>query len=297
MPRIARRDLLVGAARATGRRWRTYAILTAVAVVGILVALFVPFISPRQGYASLVLAVLATLLVISMVSLENPATDDEVADGWTLSPLRKARGWWVVDKLPFERDDVDHVVVAPAGILAVESRYHPTARTPERLASELRSAERSSHKVRLLLRAERMRNIAPVVPVLIVWGPGAPELADGYEVRDGVHMVDGSRPQRWMHLFAASGLSLGLRRDLAARFERFANRTAGIDARVMGSLRAEMWRELKTAIHEERVHRAARHPFQIKNLTPSLAPKSLVVPTGDPVAAGTNQAQHSVLSA
>jgi hypothetical protein len=100
-----------------------------------------------------------------------------------------------------------------------------------------------------------------------------------------------------MHLFAAPRLSLSLRRDLHARFEQFANRTAGVDARVMLSLRAEMWGELKTAVNEERAQRAARHPNQFKNLPASLAPRSSGVPTGDKVAAGTSKAQHSVLSA
>jgi hypothetical protein len=279
MPKITRREVLVGVARATGHRWRSYFVLAAVAVAGILTALFVPFVQFREGYAGLALAVLAPLVVISLIGQNNPAADDAVADAWSLAPLRKTRGWWVVDNLPFDRDDVDHVVVAPAAILAVESHYHPTTASAERLARELHSADRAAHKVRLLLRAERMRNVATVVPVLIVWGPGAPELPEGHEVRGGVHLVDGSHPQRWMHLFAAPRLSLTLRRELHARFEQFANRTAGIDARVMVSLRTEMWRELKTAISEERAHRAARHLH---------VPKIRTTVHGSQVAGGAN---------
>lgn len=297
MPKIVQREALVGVARATGRRWRTYFVLAASVVIAAIAILFVPFASLRQGYSGLVLAVIALLVIISLVSLESPAADPEVADGWSLAPLRKARGWWVIDKLPFDRDDVDHVVVAPAGVLAVETRYHPSTASAdptaaeERLQRELRSAERSAHKVRLLMRAEQLRNAAPVVPVLIVWGPSAPTLPDGHELRNGVHLVDGAHPQRWMHLFAAPRVSLGLRRDLQARFEQFASRTAGIDARVMLSLRAEMWRELKTAIADERAQRASRTVNRSTRTMP--APGLLAVPAGDPVAAGSAQAQRT----
>jgi hypothetical protein len=106
------------------------------------------------------------------------------------------------------------------------------------LIRDLAAAERSANKVRLLLRAEQLRDAAEVVPVLIVWGPGAPELAQGHELREGVHVVDGAHPERWRDLFNVPRLSPGMRRELHLRFEQFVLDRSTYDARVLPSLRA-----------------------------------------------------------
>jgi hypothetical protein len=48
------------------------------------------------------------------------------AEGWTSKDLRKGlgRGWYVVDGISFgERGDVDHVVIGPAGVFVIETKY------------------------------------------------------------------------------------------------------------------------------------------------------------------------------
>ncbi len=282
----------INAARGAARRWRTYLVLAAIAVA---VIAAVPAIALQQGYTGLVLGVLAMLVVVSLVAQDNPATDPAAAERWSLAPLRKVRGWSVTDNLPFERDDVDHVVVTPAAVLAVETRYHATSASDDRLRRDLASAERAAHKVRLFLRAEHLRDVAVVVPVLIVWGPGAPELTDGHRLYDGIHLVDGSHPERWMHLFSAPKMSTATRRDLHERFQRFAADRAGYDARVLPSLRAEVWRELRTGIANERAQRAGRQrPGLVRatNPNPVPAPASVGVPSTAAVAAGTAQAKR-----
>jgi hypothetical protein len=281
----------INAARGAARRWRTYLVLGAV-VIAVIAA--VPAVALQQGYTGLVLGVLAMLVVISLVAQGNPATDPAVAERWSLAPLRKVRGWSVTDNLPFERDDIDHVVVTPAAVLAVETRYHATPAAADRLRRDLASAERAAHKVRLFLRAERLRDAAVVVPVLIVWGPGAPDLADGHRSYDGVHLVDGSHPERWMDLFSATKLTTATRRDLHARFQRFAADRAGYDARVLPSLRAEVWRELRSGIATERAQRASRHAgARTLTLSPVPAPAAVGVPSTAAVVAGTTQAKRS----
>jgi hypothetical protein len=282
----------INAARGAARRWRTYVVLAAVAVAVIAV---LPTLALRQGYTGLILGVLAMLVVISLVAQGNPATDPAVAERWSRAPLRKVRGWSVTDNLPFERDDVDHVVVTPAAVLAVETRYHATPATADRLRRDLASAERAAHKVRLFLRAEHLRDVAVVVPVLIVWGPGAPDLAEGQRSYDAVHLVDGSHPERWMGLFSAAKLSTATRRDLHGRFQRFAADRAGYDARVLPSLRAEVWRELRSGIADERAQRTSRRrPVGVRavTLSPVPAPASVGVPSTAAVAAGTTQTKR-----
>ena len=253
----AKRATLVHAARAAGRRWRTYLIAALALAVVVIGAALVPVASVPQRCIGVLLGVAAVLLVLTLAGQCNPTSQQSAIEAWSLAPLRRARGWTVIDKLPFDRKDVAHVVITPAAVLAVECRYHPAsaATDPQRLGRELQSAERAAQKLRLLLRIEGLRHVASVVPVLIVWGPGAPALTGGHEVRGDVHLVDGAQPRLWMPMFNQSRLSMGLRRDLHHRFAQLATRTPESDERVMKSLRVEMWQELKSAILEERAQR------------------------------------------
>jgi hypothetical protein len=286
-PRLA----CVSAARAMARSWRTYLVIAAVilALVGVL-----PALALQRGYSGLIAGAIAVLVVVSLVTQDHPATDPTVEQRWGLAPFRKMRGWSVTDKLPFERDDVDHAVVTPSAVLAVESRYHGSAASPERLIRDLAAAERSANKVRLLLRAEQLRDAAEVVPVLIVWGPGAPELAQGHELREGVHVVDGAHPERWRDLFNVPRLSPGMRRELHLRFEQFVLDRSTYDARVLPSLRAEVWREFCAGIADERAERATRRRPGLlpTNLTAVPAPAVVGVPTTTAVAAGATQVRR-----
>jgi Nuclease-related domain len=252
------------AARAAGRRWRSYLALLAVTLSAVAIIATVPHIPLRQGYTGIVLGAIAMLVSISLVGLQNPAVDGRFAEQWSLDGLRKVRGWHVTDNVPFEREDVDHVVVAPSAVLAVETKYHSRAYpgTPaetERHQRDLNSADRAAHKIRLLLRAEKLRDAADVVPVLIVWGPGAPRLPDGHRLENGVRLVDGDHPELWMHLFNAPLLAPDTRRDLHARFQKFGAKRSRHDAQVLPSLRGEMWREFRGGIAHERSQRADRH--------------------------------------
>jgi hypothetical protein len=296
----ARRLAWTSAARAAGLRWRSYLGLIGVTVGALAAIAAVPHIPLRQGYAGIVLGAIAMLVAISMVGLNNPAMDGRLAEQWSLDGLRKLRGWHVTDNIPFEREDVDHVVVAPSAVLAVETKYHSRAypgtnADSERHQRDLNAAERAAQKIRLLMRAEQMRDAAVVVPVLIVWGPGAPELPEGHRLEDGVHLVDGNHPELWMHLFNAPRLAPSLRRDLHARFQKFVTKRSQHDARVLPSLRLEMWREFRGGIASERSQRSDRHrrSRQLRrrhDVNRLATPVAAVVPTAAPVVAGATQA-------
>jgi hypothetical protein len=261
-PHARRLAYLEGALRA-GRRWRTYLTLGCVAVAAVVAILAFPGLPLRQAGVGLVLGGIGALVILSMVGTNNPALDGRFAEQWSLDGLRKVRGWGVIDNLPFEREDVDHVVVAPSAVLAVERKYHPRAvagGTVEttRHRRDLDAAERAAHKVRLFLRAEKLRDAA-VVPVLIVSGPGAPQLPAGHRVEDGVHVIDGDHPELWMELFSTPRLAPAVRHDLYTRFTRYAATQATHDAQVLPNLRSELWQEFLGGIAHERATREARH--------------------------------------
>jgi hypothetical protein len=104
-----------------------------------------------------------------------------VAEAWTADALaRLGPHWRRVHALPIGKVyDIDHVLVGPPGVFAVETKF--TAMTwdfrPDRLgpmeAHALEGAARSAIKVRNILH-EASRPV--VTPLLVVWGPGAAKL-------------------------------------------------------------------------------------------------------------------------
>jgi hypothetical protein len=119
---------------------------------------------------------------------------------------RRARraGWQIVDQVAFDAafGDVDHVAAGPAGVLAIESKWTNTPwrvadgdlRTPGR--DPLQQARQGARKSRLLLRSYGVETT--VVPVVIVWGPGA--LGDaGWAARwfGTVLVLRGARASEW----------------------------------------------------------------------------------------------------
>jgi hypothetical protein len=120
-----------------------------------------------------------------------------------VSALKRLRGWHVVDHIAADAADVDHVVVAPAAVLAIVTEKHAGDHEP---AHDLHVAERAAAQVREFLRT-RSAGDAVVVPVVWVTGPDAPDLAGGHRLVSGVHIVDGDDPGAWLHVFRDARLA------------------------------------------------------------------------------------------
>jgi hypothetical protein len=103
-----------------------------------------------------------------------------------------------------------------------------------------------------------MAELAEVVPVLIVWGRGRPDLPQGHR-RDGeVHVLDGDHPELWAHLFAAPVLTSEVRGSIHRRLQDYVAVRQGYDLKRLPRLRSEM----RTAFHDglvvEQQRRASR---------------------------------------
>lgn len=290
-----RRVACARAARAAGRRWRGYLAILATAAAVVVAISTVPELPLHHNYLGVVLGAIAMMAAISLVGLPSPARDGRFAEQWSFLGVRRVRGWYVTDEIAFDREAVDHVIVAPAAVLAVTTRFCARAAAGDDQARaqhkrDLHSASRAAQKVRLLMRAEQLRDAAPVLPVLVLWGPGAPALPEGSRIEDGVHLIDGDHPELWMHLFNAPDLAPALRRDLYLRFARIAGRRAAAPA--LPPLRRELWREFRGGMSDERSQRAERprhglRPRAHMNLAPAPGPAG--VPPARPVAAGVTQ--------
>jgi len=110
----------------------------------------------------------------------------------------------VVSNLPFACSDVDHVVLAPAGVLAVEvKQIHGLRRgvSDARWAGMLEQARTGARRTTALLRQHGLDLQA--WPVLVVAGAGAPELPGGRQVIDGVTVVMWRDSDSWRPRLAA----------------------------------------------------------------------------------------------
>jgi hypothetical protein len=130
------------------------------------------------------------------------------AERWTSSELRRKRrsGWRVVDSIPFEGFDVDHVLVGPGGVYAVETKFTTVSwhQMADRLVvpfgDPLGQAAYGARKVRLLLKSRNLD--VPVTPVLLAWGKGARNLEVGSI--DGVIVLPGGGLRDWISTTACA---------------------------------------------------------------------------------------------
>jgi hypothetical protein len=158
------------------------------------------------GYAGALLAIVAVLIAARLVlSPRRPGSLQQSLAGLS--------GWHVADQVRLADQTLDHVVVAPAALLAVTEASHAPA------SADLHGAERAAHRLRQFARAEGVAE-AVVVPVLRVSGPEAP--AGGHHIVDGVHVIDDSTPVAWLRLFRDPRLEPQPRVDLARALDRLA---------------------------------------------------------------------------
>lgn len=108
------------------------------------------------------------------------------AEQWTAQELRTTRplGWQVVNHFLLRRDDIDHVLIGPGGVYAVETKWSNDrggryARTQERDAV----AQASSNARSMTLWSELRTSGVQVQPVAVVWGGGLREWDQGQGTR------------------------------------------------------------------------------------------------------------------
>lgn len=124
------------------------------------------------------------------------------AEGWTadaLKPLVRA-GWYAVHNVEFDGRDIDHVVVGPGGVAAIETKWSSNSwhgpDNRERLAASCLQAWEGAASIAKLLRAAG--NPPGVVdldvsPILVLWGidlRDAPEAEQRFD-RNGVTVTSG----------------------------------------------------------------------------------------------------------
>jgi hypothetical protein len=107
---------------------------------------------------------------------------------------RQLPRWKMVHGIFLVSADVDHVVVGPGGVVAVETKWttvewenHHGKKRDYRAA--LAQARLSAERVQRLLSSKDIST--HVLAMLVVWGRGAPHFREGTQMVDGVLVVEG----------------------------------------------------------------------------------------------------------
>jgi hypothetical protein len=121
------------------------------------------------------------------------------AEEFTRSELAKAerRGyvWATVNGIALEGYDIDHVVFSPAGVLAVDSKWHFRA-TDKQSHYDARSATGAARSARAVLRS--IGEPSEVTPLVVVAGPGSHDLGPEGHIVEGVRILSREFLVEWL---------------------------------------------------------------------------------------------------
>src|SRR3954453_7939927 len=131
------------------------------------------------------------------------------AEDWTREELQAAvkRGdaWQVVDNIQLQGGDIDHVLITPRGVLAIETKYYGREGRARYVAEHAGQAKRSARRVAGLLGTVKAHR-HPVHAMLVAWGPGARGLTDAPTPNDVV-IVSGKTLRSALKRFATGSLA------------------------------------------------------------------------------------------
>jgi hypothetical protein len=192
------------------QRWRLLA--TAAMVVAVLTAVVVTFLNGafERGFilgASFAGTIGALTILVMQVTGSAPTSMGATAEQWTASelrPLRKA-GWQVINHVALQKWDIDHVLIGPAGVIAVETKWSAggwTLDPPDpRVQNAVARVRRNAKNLRYWHPLQSL-GIGSVSSVVFLWGGSQPDAppkpATPHQLGDVqvVHGLDAARAWR-----------------------------------------------------------------------------------------------------
>lgn len=128
--------------------------------------------------------------------------------------------WSYAPNVEANRHDVDHLVLAPGGILALETKWRFRGADQawlRKVAADAREAER---RARLVLMSKGIEYRTEAIPAVVVWGGARRELPDMQQV-DGLAVVRGDMLLGWLAQFNHGYLSADLAEQLHTKLTTF----------------------------------------------------------------------------
>jgi hypothetical protein len=186
--------------------WRLVAVVVAstVAVCWVLLT-----VEPSRFMSGLLtgmfgMALLTTLLLLflipdgNMLALAGAWAEDLSNDEIRLAV--KARSvWGAVANIEVGGFDIDHLVVAPGGVFAIETKSRSGGGDPRRLLADVAQAKNAAKKAESILRSQHVLMPNDVTPVLVIWGKRATrDLPRGGRIVDGVPVVSVAHLAEWL---------------------------------------------------------------------------------------------------
>lgn len=133
---------------------------------------------------------------------------------------RRRHIWNSIDNLEIQSGDVDHLVIAPAGIYAIDSKWHATDLTDAALERDVATARAAARRANLILRSIHLQ--APEAqPIVVVWGRGQRHLPEAGSVVGGVLILRGSALRGWLSQRPAGAISQEHATDAVTKLRLF----------------------------------------------------------------------------
>jgi len=133
----------------------------------------------------------------------------DLAEQWTASELRKLRrrGWRVLNHVMLKQRDIDHVLIGPGGVYAVETKWGADpweiSGPGGRVIKTAQQATDNAHDLWLWLKSYGVETVHPVV---ILWG--APDATGADRTRCGdAAVLHGHAADEWRRSLAQEGLA------------------------------------------------------------------------------------------
>jgi hypothetical protein len=162
--------------------------LSAAAAIGLGVTAVVAALVPHAMARGLIIGagVTGTVAALSqwvvIASGVGPAYMGETAERWTAGELRRLRGsgWRLINHVSLDLGDLDHLLIGPGGVLAIETKWSASAWTDKRaertVGRAIRQVEKAAAQVEAIPEYKGVSLPKPRCCV-VLWGEGATDLA------------------------------------------------------------------------------------------------------------------------
>ena len=199
-------------------------------VVALLCAVELILSTPRF-FAGLVIGFFVTALfaIVGLGFLLNGDGAFLIA-GWlgeshTIEELETAKKagsiWGGVNNVEAGGRDVDHIILNPAGVLSIESKWRFKGADDRYLSWAVEKAQHAARQARLILQSKGVDYRTDVRPVLVIWGGARRELPD-HQVINGVDVLSGSHLVEWLRQRSRGRLAQDHAEALQAKLLTFA---------------------------------------------------------------------------
>jgi hypothetical protein len=129
--------------------------------------------------------------------------------------------WSAVHNLELDTGDLDHLVLAPAGCLAVETKFYGSRHTASLLEEHVQKMSRTALRAQGLMNTTGHRDVPICATVLVAWGRLGPT---GISQHGDVVVVHGSELRKWLGRYGTGPLGEDIALALKQDLDRFASR-------------------------------------------------------------------------